>query len=228
MNEIGLGYAVDIVLCIDATGSMRKLIDMVKDHALSLYGDIANGMAAQNKHISSLRVKTIAFCDYLADGEGAMKYSRFFNLPEENDLLQEVVNSIYASGGGDEPEDGLEALAYAMKSNWTNESSTVKRRQIIVMWTDASTHEIGFGREGKTYPQNMVKDFAELSDMWGDEQSNSEYMDFRSKRLILFAPDEVKGVRTIWNDVADWDNTVFIPSRAGEGLQDIDHTDMAN
>lgn len=221
MNDIGLKYAVDIVLCIDATGSMRNLIDMVKKNALSLYNDIANGMATERKKISTFRVKVIAFRDYLADGENAMKYSRFFNLPEENELFQEVVNSIYASGGGDEPEDGLEALAYAMQSDWTNERDTEKRRQIIVVWTDASVHEIGFGKEGKTYPKNMVKDFIELSDMWGDEQTNSEFMDFRSKRLILFAPEEVKGVSTLWNDVADWDNTITIPSRAGEGLQDI-------
>ncbi len=42
-------------------------------------------------------------------------------------------------------EDGLEALGYAMKSDWNNDG--MKKRHVIVLWTDANTHPIGYGKK---------------------------------------------------------------------------------
>ena len=36
----GLSYAVDIVFCIDVTGSMTPIIDQVKANALRFYDDV--------------------------------------------------------------------------------------------------------------------------------------------------------------------------------------------
>lgn len=41
----GVKYAVDLVMCIDATGSMGHLIDLVKSSALSLYEKLEAKMA---------------------------------------------------------------------------------------------------------------------------------------------------------------------------------------
>ena len=40
METITLTYNVDIVMCIDCTGSMQGLIDTVKQNALKFYLDL--------------------------------------------------------------------------------------------------------------------------------------------------------------------------------------------
>jgi len=219
-------YNVDMVFCIDATGSMNELINMVKKNALNLYEDLMEKMGEKGKCADEVRVKVVVYRDYIADNEKAMLVTDFFTLPDDNLEFEKCVNSIRATGGGDEPEDGLEALAYAIRSKWNN--STSKKRQVIVLWTDASTHELGFGKSSKYYASNMAKDFMELSEWWGDSQLPSEYIDQEAKRLILFAPDtvEVKGeeIETAWNAISNnWDNVIHFPSSAGQGLEDIDY-----
>lgn len=221
------GYAIDMVFCIDATGSMNGLIDMVKENAINFYSDVINTLEKKNKHASQIRVKVVVFRDYVADKKDAMLVTDFFDLPKETSEFKECINSIVARGGGDEPEDGLEALAYAIRSKW-NTAST-KRRHIIVVWTDASTHDLGYGKSVSGYPSNMAADIVELSEWWGDGygQSESEYMDQSAKRLILFAPDYVKGVETTWNKISDnWDEVIHVAAKAGAGLAEVDYGEV--
>ena len=210
-------YSVDMVFVIDATGSMGSVIKMVKKNALNLYDDLMRAMDAKHKSISEVRVRVVAFRDYLADKRKAMLTTDFFTLPAQNADFEACVNSIVAEGGGDEPEDGLEALAYAIRSKW-NDSAT-KKRQVIVVWTDASTHDLGFGSKSEFYPSNMARNFTELSEWWGDAQFGSEFIDQNAKRLLLFAPDE-----NYWNTISDnWDNVIHYPSEAGNGLGEVDY-----
>ena len=74
-------YNVDMVFCIDATGSMGGLIDKVKNNALNFYQDVQKMMTNKQKKIAQLRVRVIAFRDYAADGDDAMMVTDFFNLP---------------------------------------------------------------------------------------------------------------------------------------------------
>jgi len=211
-----LTYNVDITLVIDATASMLPIIDKVKANALNLYGDIVRKMEEKNKHIENLRIRVISFRDYLADGEAAMDGSDFFLLPAQAGDLKECVNSLRADGGGDEPENGLEALAYAIRSKWNTEG--VKRRHVIVVWSDASTHPLGYAARSPHYPSGMPKTFEELTLWWGDKASQGEYMDQRSKRLLLFTPNAAG-----WNRIInEWDNIIHVPSASGEGLRDVD------
>lgn len=210
-----IDYSVDLVLCIDSTGSMRPVIEMVKRNALNLYADIQEKLRQKNKQIDKLRVRVISFKDYLTDGDKAMMVSDFFMLPQEADLLSACVNDITAEGGGDPPEDGLEALAYAMKSAWTRHG--MKKRHIIVVWSDSSTHDIGFGKESTYYPKGMPADFSELS-LWWDDPQMGGVMDANAKRLIIFAPDKPS-----WNKIsASWDQVIHVNTVA-EGLSDVDY-----
>lgn len=208
----GMDYTVDMVFCIDATGSMEdfigsqtKIINMVKQNALNFYADLTAAMSNKHKYVYQLRVRIVAFRDYLADGENAMLVTDFFMLPQQAAEFEACVNSITADGGGDIPEDGLEALAYAIKSKWNN--NTAKKRHVIVVWTDASTHDLGYGKGSRYYPNGMPQSMSELNDWW-------EEMNENSKRLILFAPDE-----SHWDYISrNWDNVVHYPSVAGNGL----------
>lgn len=211
-QQQGMDYTVDMVFCIDATGSMEdfsghqvKIINMVKKNAVNFYNDLTEAMTAKRKAIRQLRVRVVAFRDYLADAEKAMLVTDFFMLPQQAKEFETCINSITAEGGGDIPEDGLEALAYAIKSKWTNE--TAKKRHVIVVWTDAGTHPLGYGARSKFYPKGMPKDMSELNDWWDDMNENA-------KRLIMFAPDEDH-----WNHISKhWENVIHYPSAAGNGL----------
>jgi len=188
-------YNVDMVFCIDATASMRPVINTVKNNALNFYHDVTAAMERKGKHINEMRIRVIAFRDYLADGDSAMMTTDFFRLPEQSKDFERCVKSIHAKGGGDTPEDGLEALGYAIKSKWTPGGD--KRRNIIVVWTDASTHKLG------------------------DEQCPGQISD-SSKRLVLFAPYEEE-----WSVVTEnWNNVIHYPSTAGNGLEDLDYKEI--
>lgn len=220
-----MDYTVDMVFCIDATGSMEnftepqtKIINIVKQNAINFYSDFNNIMTEKGKKIRQLRVRIIAFRDYVADGENAMMVTDFFQLPQQASEFEACINSIRAEGGGDAPEDGLEALSYAIKSKWSTEGA--KKRQVIVVWTDAGTHKLGFGSKSKYYPRGMPADLGELGDWWDDPS----LMKQNEKRLILFAPDVDN-----WKYISDnWNLTWHIPTAAGNGLAEKNYSEILN
>lgn len=216
------GYCVDIAMLIDATGSMSPIISEVKANALKFCEKFHRSMEDSGKNVEELRIKVIPFRDYGCDGAFAMSESEFFVLPEQNAAFEEFVNNIKAEGGGDEPESSLEALALAMRSDWTTKGS--KRRHVILMFTDASAHPLGDPESVKnpTYPPDMPKNLAELGEMWAGAGQEARGMpDSRAARLVVFAPD-----CTPWNDLQLWNNYWPSFSKAGTGLDDVD-IDMA-
>lgn len=209
-----INYTVDMVFCIDATGSMedftgnqQRIINMVKQNALNFYDDVSKKMREKNKPMAQLRVRVIQFRDFLADGEAAMMGTDFFQLPQQAEEFAECIHSIHAEGGGDIPEDGLEALAFAMKSKWTTQG--MRKRQVIVVWTDAGTHELGFGKRSKYYPDGMPSNLMELEDWWMG-------MNNYAKRLVMFAPNS-----NYWNYISDnFNNAWLIPTEENKGMQE--------
>lgn len=211
----GLTYNVDIVMCIDCTGSMGSLLDTVKANALKFYPDLKACCDAKGKEISDLRIRVIGFRDLGFDNNNAITDSGFLSIPDQEGKFKEIVNSFVASGGGPEPESGLEALAMAINSDWTKGGN--KRRHVIVVWTDASTHELGeTGKDNPQYPSDIPTNFDELADWWEDEQGGK--MEKNAKRMILFAPDASR-----WNELEALTNVIHHPAKAGEGLEDIDY-----
>jgi hypothetical protein len=211
-----LTYVVDLVFCIDVTMSMDHILDTVKKNALRFYQDFQVIMKNKHKNVSELRIRIIAFRDYYYDREQAMLVTDFFHLPDQAADFKACLTSIEASGGGDDEEDGLEALAYAMKSKWN--TTAQKRRHVIVVWSDDGTHDLGFGKSAPNYPANMAADFNELTRWWGSRTSPG-VMDESAKRLIIFAPNKKS-----WNKITDnWNNVIQYESEAGDGLADCDY-----
>lgn len=211
----GFTYAVDIVLVIDATGSMGSIIDRVKSGALRFHDELGKVMAEKDKHVDELRVRVVVFRDYYAGDEEPLVASEFFALPEQQDSFARFVGSIRATGGGDEPENSLEALVTAMRSPWTG--SGTKRRHVIVVWTDASAHplEKKAGSKPARYPADMPADFDALTDLW----EGQEVMDSSAKRLVVFAPDAYA-----WTDISNhWESVLHYPSNSGDGLSEVDY-----
>lgn len=209
-------YDVDVCLLIDKTGSMRPIIDTVKENALHLYDDIKCDMAVKNKRISNFRVRVMAFGDYIADGSKAFYGCDFLQMPDKAELLEQCVNSIQADGGGDDPEDGLEALAFGIRSKWCTGNN--KKRHIICLFTDAPAHDLGFGHSTPGYPEDAPKSYEELMCMWGTPQFPGE-MDPYAKRLLLFAPE-----CSYWSKIAEeWESAIITPVANGRGLDEVSY-----
>jgi hypothetical protein len=210
----GLSYAVDIVFCIDVTGSMTPIIDQVKANALRFYDDVQSNLTEKGKNVDQLRVRVLAFRDFKADGAAALQESPFFTLPAERAEFSDFVNGLIAEGGGDAPESGLEAVALAVNSPWTTIGD--RRRQVIVVWTDQPAQSLDAAALPADLSSRVPADFSALTDLWENEQGP---MGSSSKRLILFAPDGPG-----WSDISGvWENVVHNPSQAGGGLSDVDY-----
>jgi hypothetical protein len=217
-NQYGmtLGYAVDIVFVIDITGSMTPVIEQVKAGALSFHERLMHTMGEKDKIVNNLRLRVVAYRDYYDNASDALFETPFINLPEGAPHFHNYVSGLYADGGGDEPESGLEGLAVAMASDW--ERGMDRRRHVIVLFTDASAHplEASHGRAVPGYPAHVPTTFDDLTDQWDDPQGY--VMEFASKRLLIYAPDVYP-----WNAIsADWDNVLHYPSRAGQGLNELE------
>jgi hypothetical protein len=214
------GYAVDLVLCIDVTASMTSIIETVKRGALTFHARLARAMAQKEKPVGSLRIKVVAFRDFEADKSGPVQIGGFWRLPAEAGAFREFVSGLRASGGGDEPESGLEALALAIDSDWDRQAE--RRRHVIVLFTDAPAHPLGVGRGSKLYPAGMPEDLDALWGRWGQGRGPTAVMDANAKRLLIFAPD-----REPWTGIAgSWNNTLHSPSEAGTGLDSVAMDDV--
>jgi hypothetical protein len=215
-------YDVDIVLCIDGTGSMAGIIENVKEQALFFYEDLQKGLSDEKQAtIGKMRLKVIVFRDYYAgDGYEPMEQSPFFDVPDELPAFAEFVKAIRAAGGASAEENSLEAVAYAMKSDWTK--GGLKRRHLIVLWTDDAAHPLEKRKKDGApagYPdKDMPASLDALSDLW----DNQGVIDQNAKRWLVFAPQE----RYPWSSVKDWRSVFLTSSRAGEGLSDHDYSNL--
>lgn len=218
-NIFGTKRNIDVVFCIDGTGSMAPCIESVKSNARRFHEEFVSAMTDLGSEIDSLRVKVIVFRDYHDDGEQAMEESPFFELETDTADFENFLADISANGGGDGPENGLEALYYAMKSDFTTGS---KDRQVIVLFTDADALDLKQRAGEAYYPSDMVNE-TELIDMWNCiSQDHSSKLRERNKRLVMFAPDDTK-YKTLKSKL---NRSVFEPVNMADGLGDIDFKDI--
>lgn len=203
-------YAVDLVMCIDGTGSMGHLIEEVKSAAQNFYEQLEAKMKEKSKKIDQLRARVIVFRDYWADpADKVMECSEFFDLRSHSSDFANFVSPIEAYGGGDEPENGLEAVGLALNSKW-EKGDFSKQRYVVVVYTDASAHSLDKSGKPSHYPHDIPKTFDDLTDFWHEIPTPA-------KRLLLFAPDAEP-----WTIMGSWENTIHYVSEAGNGLEKLD------
>ncbi|MFC5823400.1 vWA domain-containing protein [Nonomuraea insulae] len=213
-----LRYAVDIVLCVDVTESMAPVLDTVKKSALTFHERLNLVMSGKGKEISQLRLKVIAFRDFSDFAEDAIEETEFLVVPERAADFDRCVRELRASGGGDMPESGLEALVLAINADW--ERGLDRRRHVIVMFTDAPAHPLHAPQAvtAHTYPRGIPRDLDGLFEQWGYARSQTAVMENAAKRLVLFAPDAYP-----WTEITEeWNMTLHFPSVAGQGLAELE------
>ncbi len=218
-NIFGTKRNIDVVFCIDGTGSMAPCIESVKSNARRFHLEFVSAMTDLGSEIDSMRVKVIVFRDYHDDGEQAMVESPFFELPTDTADFEKFLADISANGGGDGPENGLEALYYAMKSDFT---TGAKDRQVIVLFSDAEALDLKQRASEAGYPTDMV-DEAGLIEMWACMAQDSSFkLRERNKRLVMFAPDGTK-YKVLKSKL---NRSVFEPVNMSDGLGDIDFKEI--
>ncbi len=211
-------YAVDIVMCIDVTSSMRPVIDEVKDNAIGFREHFERKLAEKDKRVEQLRVRVVAYRDFAVDAD-ALQTSEFFVLPEKQAAFESFVRGLTHGGGGDAPESGLDALAIAMRSDWVR--SLDRRRHVVILFTDAPSHPLGHATGHSQYPAQVAESLDELVDQWnGDSQVAA--MESSSKRLLMFAPDAEP-----WTEMSSvLEYAIHYPSQAGRGMADHDFDEV--
>ncbi len=193
-------YHFDIVFCLDVTDTMNACYPIIADKICSLYEVFSTKLheRSDGKDKMKLRVRIVAFKDYMSDMD-AMTESDFFELGEDLDKLKAFLGSIEVNGGGDPPENALEALTLAIRSDWTPADRFT--RHLIVLCTDAPPLELRAREWCSGYPADMPKDLNELRDLW------EEQTDRRAKRLLIYGPKCEP-----WEEMGlYWSNTLFIP-----------------
>lgn len=220
------GYKVDIAFVIDATGSMGPIMDQVKERALTLGDEIKEKMEAAGKNIGALRMRVIDFADFASESIEAIRASEFYTMPEERAQFENQVKGIqYEDRGGDIPENALEALWVAMKSDWVDLPGLTAGRHIIVLITDAPPLNLGerngcMGYVAEDYPENIQ----EMEEIWNEQATQGgghTKLNPKKKRLLLFAPEGGDGAGHDWNAVSGWENTTYTPVDAASGLRDM-------
>lgn len=181
---------VDVVMCMDVTGSMSDVINTVKSNAIEFY-DLFNSCCVKNGiTMSGLNTQVIAFRDKNVDGSQWMQISPTYNLPEDASQFKTFVNELTATGGGDFSESGLEALEKAFsKTDWGKDDGY--HRQVVIVWTDAPY------LVGSEYTDLTLNDIHRL---WNAMPSG--------RRMILFAPDGSVDVGGSWNEFDTWTNVI--------------------
>ncbi|MFM7150545.1 MAG: vWA domain-containing protein, partial [Gemmataceae bacterium] len=120
--------SVEVVFCIDTTGSMAGLIEGAKQKIWSMCNQILGGRPMPN-----LKVGLIAYRD-----KGDDYVSRVYNLREDFDEVYSDLQTFSANGGGDTPEHVNKALDDAInKIKWSEDRATLK---IIFLVGDAAAH----------------------------------------------------------------------------------------
>ena len=210
---------IDIVFCIDGTGSMRPIMDDIKENAIRFYGEVVEECYAHGASVAALRVKLLIFRDYESEGGDAIIESPFYELPSDDDLFADFLKTVVPGGGAGKGACGYEALHYAFRSEFV---SAPKDRQIIVLISDTYPRPLPKRSRKGYYPGDMSTE-EELINTWTGAIPDPEVtMTPRGRRLIFFAPGETD-YRLLAGKLK---GAIFVPVAKEKGLRDTDFSSI--
>lgn len=182
---------VDVAMCIDVTGSMYNIINTVKQNAIGFYDAFDKVCKDKEIILDALNVQVYYYRDVNVDGTAWIGNSRKFSLPAEQEQYADYVNGLYASGGGDTPESGMEVLKEAFtKTEWGVDDGY--HRQVCILWTDADFLSDPYYTQT---PEDEVKS------LWDAMPSG--------RRMVLFAPYGTFDYNSSsWGNLDSWKNVM--------------------
>lgn len=219
-------YNVDLCLCIDGSAGMNGILDAVKAQIRNIHELQADAIRPAGYELAGLRARVIVFRDYACDGDDAMVESDFFDLmdPAQRDAYEHFVDGIEAKGGSGGPQNALEAVALALRSNWTASRANF-RRQVIMVFTNAPAWPLKRPSRmiSPIYPRNMPANLEKLLDLFdhGDQEYAPLYS-ARQSRLFVFAHGAAVEA---WNAVNRRNRTWVLPIGRDEAIAWIELED---
>ncbi len=138
---VGQGRPVDIVFVLDVTESMQPYIDAVKQNVIAFAQDLQSNSR-------DYRLGLVTFEDYVVSAYPDCNCAYRNSMTSDVKQFTDWVGSLHAGGGGDIPEDQLDALAYAAKFPFRPEAEG-----IIIIVTDAPAHHDGDGSADTAHDQ---------------------------------------------------------------------------
>ncbi|KPK82955.1 MAG: hypothetical protein AMJ81_08820, partial [Phycisphaerae bacterium SM23_33] len=126
------GRGLDVVLVIDATGSMSPYIEQAKKRLQSV-------MKVVTHLVPGARFGVVAYKDYDADyGPDAVKVMK---VSDDHQAVREFIGQLVATSGADEPEPIQEALAVVTdlkRMGWRP-----GRKWVVILVGDSTIHSSG-------------------------------------------------------------------------------------
>jgi Mg-chelatase subunit ChlD len=134
---------IEVVFCLDTTGSMSGLIEGAKRKIWSISNQIAGG-----KPTPALKIGLVAYRD-----RGDAYVTKVTELTEDLDAIHAQLRGFQAAGGNDSPESVNQALDDAInKIKWSTDKKTLR---IIFLVGDAPPH-MDYADDVK-YPETCKK-----------------------------------------------------------------------
>ncbi|MCA0405657.1 MAG: pilus assembly protein TadG-related protein [Proteobacteria bacterium] len=207
LATVTIRRVLDVVFCIDATGSMQNTINSVKARANSFSDDLNNALTTRGlEKFDYTRIRAVFYRDFAVDDDTSTYYwgygwyknpkpmskSAFFEMPAGKSSLTTFLGTENAAGGGDLPESGYECINEGMNSAWWKKNDTIPGTSykadaiypVIVLWSDADALPINHGPSvGKPlYPANMPRSVTGFVANW----NNSGLIDQANRMLVHF------------------------------------------
>ena len=202
---------VDVVFCIDSMNIVIANLDNIKNGIRRFVEYICSKMTDKIRPIGELRVKFVTLFDDSVCERNSMRSKEFYTFPNESETFKRDLDLISAADVENDGDHVLEMLGHAIRSN--SNSYERKKRQIIVFWSDFGIYPIGDGEEHEDFSEEKEKTLSELACLW------ESCMDYKDKRLILFAPD-----CSYWRKISrQWGNVIHCPpDESGESVYSAD------
>lgn len=121
---------VEVVFCLDTTGSMSGLIDAAKKKIWAISNQIASGNPTPR-----VKIGLVAYRD-----RGDAYVTKITDLTDDLDAIHTELMSFRAQGGGDFPESVNQALHEAVTKITWNKNKNKKTLKIIFLVGDAPPH----------------------------------------------------------------------------------------
>jgi hypothetical protein len=157
----GQGRPVDIVFVFDITESMQPYIDAVKQNVITF----AQDLASNNR---DYRLGMVTFEDYVVSKDPDCGCAYRNKMTGDVHEFISWVGGLHAGGGGDIPEDQLDALAYAATFPFRPEA-----QGILILITDAPNHTAGDGsahtQHDQAFWEHHPNKGADVTDLTGEQ-----------------------------------------------------------
>ena len=163
----GLSYAVDIVFCIDVTGSMTPIIDQVKNNALQFYDDVPepDREGQERRPVAGAGACVPRLHGGRSSGPAGVALLHVAGRPRRLLGLRQRTACRGWRGCA-----RIRVGGRCPSHQFLMDDDGDRRRQVIVIWTDQPAQPLDPSVLPADLSSRVPKDFSALTDLWENEQ----------------------------------------------------------